>query len=139
MILLDTNVLSALMRPDREAGVVAWLDRQRESDLHLTAITVIEARAGVVRLPDGARRRDLGARLAILFEELFRDRILPFDAAAATAAAELGERRRRAGRTVDVHDGFIAGIAISRGATIATRNLRHFADCEIPVIDPWAA
>jgi len=60
------------------------------------------------------------------------------DAAAAEAAADLGERRRKVGRIVDVHDGFIAGIAISRGATLATRNLRHFADCPFPVIDPWA-
>ena len=139
MIVVDTNVLSAIMRPDREPEVVAWFDRQAENALFLTAITVFEVRSGILRLAEGARRRDLAARLAILFSEIFRDRILPFDTAAAEAAAALEERRRSAGHVVDVHDGFIAGIALSRGAAIATRNTRHFADCGAPVIDPWAA
>ena len=139
MIVLDTNVLSAIMRPDREPRIVAWFDRQPADGVHLTAITVFEIRAGILRLDDGARRRDLAARLSILFEEIFRDRILPFDAAAAEAAATLAERRRRSGHTVDVHDGFIAGIAISRGATLATRNQRHFDDCDIPLVDPWVS
>ena len=139
MIVVDTNVLAAIMRPDREPAVVAWFDRQWLTDLHLTAITVFEARSGVLRLPEGQRRRDLAARLSILFSEIFRDRILGFDGAAAEAAAELSERRRGVGHVVDVHDTFIAGIALSRGAAIATRNTRHFVDCGAPLLDPWVA
>lgn len=138
MIVVDTHVRAAIMRPDHEPKVVAWFDRQRVDDLHLTTITVFEVWSGVHRLPDGARKTALSERLAQLFGELFRGRILPFDTAAATAAAELGERRRRAGHVVDVHDGFIAGVALSRGAAVATRNLRHFIDSGAPVIDPWA-
>ena len=137
MIVLDTNVLSAIMRPDREPGIIAWFDRLPAGGTYLTSITVFEVRAGVLRLDDGARRRDLAMRLSILFEEIFRDRILPFDAAAAEAAAALAERRRQSGHTVDVHDGFIAGIVLSRGATLATRNRRHFDDCGIRLVDPW--
>ncbi len=137
MIVVDTNVLSAIMRPQRETAVVVWFDAQQEADLFLTAVTVFEVRAGLLRLPDGARRHDLEARLSILFTDLFRGRILPFDTAAAEATTALAERRRRDGHVVDVHDGFIAGVAIAHGASIATRNTRHFADCGVPVIDPW--
>ena len=139
MIILDTNVLSALMRSAPDPEVVIWLDRQAPESLWLTSITVFEARLGLALLPAGRRRRALERAFALLLEEDLENRVLDFDLAAATAAAELGAARQQAGRPVDMRDTQIAGIAIARRATLATRNVRHFADLAVPVIDPWTA
>jgi hypothetical protein len=137
LIVLDTNVLSALMRKAPEAPVVAWLDRQPAESVWITSITLFEARLGLALLPKGRRQRTLEAAFASLLEEDLENRVLDFDGAAATAAASLAAERRKAGRPVDMRDTQIAGIALARRATLATRNVRHFADLKVPVIDPW--
>ena len=137
MIVLDTNVLSALMRKAPEGPVVAWLDRQPAESVWITSITMFEARLGLALLPSGRRRQVLEAAFARLLEEDLQNRVLDFDSAAATEAASLAAERQKAGRPVDMRDTQIAGIALARRATLATRNVRHFADLKVPVVDPW--
>jgi predicted nucleic acid-binding protein len=137
VIILDTNVLSALMRSDPDRAVVAWLDRQAPESLWVTSLTVFEARFGLALLAAGRRRRALERSFALLLEEDLENRVLDFDLAAATAAAELAAARQKSGRPVDLRDTQIAGIAIARRATLATRNVRHFPDLTVPVVDPW--
>ena len=139
MIVLDTNVLSALMRQAPEAAVVSWLDRQPTESIWITSITLFETRLGLALLPKGKRRRALEAAFAELLEKDWENRVLDFDRAAAAEAAALAADRQKAGRPVDMRDTQIAGIVLARRATIATRNIRHFADLKVPVVDPWEA
>jgi predicted nucleic acid-binding protein len=139
VIILDTNVLSALMRTAPDAHVVTWLDRQPVESVWITSITVFEARLGLALLPQGRRRRALETAFARLLEDDLENRVLDFDAAAATSAASLAADRQRAGRSADMRDTQIAGIALARHGTLATRNVRHFADLNVPVVDPWTA
>ena len=139
MIILDTNVLSALMRTAPEAAVVAWLDRQPADSIWITSITLFEARLGLALLPTGRRRLALETAFAQLLKEDLENRVLDFDSAAATEAASLAAERQKAGRPVDMRDTQIAGIALARRATLATRNLRHFRDLKVPIVDPWVA
>jgi toxin FitB len=139
MIILDTNVLSALMRTVPDAHVVAWLDRQPAESVWITSITLFEAYLGLALLPSGRRRRTLEAAFARLLQEDLENRVLDFDSAAATEAASLAAARQKNGRPVDLRDTQIAGIALARRATLATRNVRHFRDLRILLVDPWAA
>jgi hypothetical protein len=139
MIILDTNVLAALMRTVPEALVVAWLDRQPAESVWITSITLFEARFGLALLPSGRRRQTLEAAFARLLKEDLENRVLDFDSAAATEAASLAAARQRSGRPVDMRDTQIASIALARHATLATRNVRHFGDLKISIVDPWAA
>ena len=138
MIILDTNVLSALMRKAPEAPVVAWLDRQLADSVWITSITLFEVRLGLALLPKGRRQQTLQAAFAKLLKDDLEDRVLDFDSAAATEAASLAAERQKAGRPVDMRDTQIAGIALARRATLATRNMRHFRGLKVPVVDPWA-
>lgn len=137
MIILDTNVLSALMRKTPESVVVYWLDRQPGDSMWITSITLFETRLGIALLPGGRRRQALEKSFNDLLEEDLENRVLDFDRAAADAAATLAARRQKAGRPVDMRDTQIAGIALARRATLATRNVRHFSDLSVPVVDPW--
>jgi predicted nucleic acid-binding protein len=137
VILLDTNVLSALMRRDADPAVVAWLDGQPPESIWTTAITLFEVRFGLDLLADGRRRRRLEAAFAKALQEDFEGRVLSFDPAAAVAAAALAARRRRAGRPVEIRDVQIAGIAAARKATLATRNTRHFDGLGVALVNPW--
>ena len=137
MIILDTNVLSALMRQVPELPVVEWLDQQQADSVWITSVTLFEARFGLALLPKGKRRQALEAAFARLLVEDLEDRVLAFDTSAATEAAALAADRQKAGRPVDFRDTQIAGIALSRRATLATRNTRHFQDLRVPVVDPW--
>lgn len=139
MILLDTNVLSALMRQKPEAPVVAWLDRQPAESVWITSVTLFEARYGLALLPKGRRRQAMEAAFESLLKDDLEDRVLDFDAAAAGEAAILAADRQKRGRPVDMRDTQIAGIALARRATLATRNTRHFRDLNVPVVDPWQA
>ena len=137
MIVLDTNVLSALMRTNPEIVVVAWLDRQPADSVWLTSITVFEARFGLALLPKGRRRSSLERAFDRVLTDDLSNRILALDELAAATAAQLAADRQRSGRPVDLRDTLIAGIAQSRRATIATRNARHFEGLDVPVVDPW--
>jgi predicted nucleic acid-binding protein len=138
MIILDTNVLSALMRSAPEPAVVAWLDHQPAESVWITSITLFEARLGLALLPSGRRRQALEAAFARLLEEDLENRVLDFDSAAAIEAATLAAERQQNGRSVDMRDTQIAGIALARHATLATQNIRHFADLKISIVNPWA-
>jgi len=138
MIILDTNVLGALMRAVPDAAVLEWLDRQPADSVWITSITLFETRFGLALLPAGRRRQVLEAAFDDLLREDLENRVLDFDSAAATAAASLAAARQKSGRPVDMRDTQIAGIVLARRATLATRNIRHFADLKISIIDPWA-
>ena len=139
MILLDTNVLSALMQSRPDPIVVAWLDAQAPESVWTTAVSVFEIRLGIELLAPSRRRRTL----EVAFDGMLRDdlngRVAPFDSEAAEAAAELAARRQRRGRPVDLRDTQIAGIALARRAALATRNVRHFDGLTVSVVSPWAA
>ena len=139
MIILDTNVLSALMQQAAELPVVEWLDQQQADSVWITSVTLFEARFGLAVLPKGKRRQSLETAFARLLAEDLEDRVLAFDTSAAAEAAVLAADRQKAGRPVDFRDTQIAGIALSRRATLATRNTRHFHDLRVPVVDPWQA
>jgi predicted nucleic acid-binding protein len=137
VIVLDTNVLSALMRTNPETVVVEWLDRQPADSVWITSITVFEARFGLALLPKGRRRNGLERAFDRVLTEDLSNRVLALDEMAAVTAAQLAAERQRWGRTVDLRDTLIAGIAQARRATIATRNARHFEGLDVPVVDPW--
>src|SRR5271166_1922509 len=134
MVILDTNVISALMHQRPPETVRHWLDRQAELSIWTTSITIFEIRAGIEVLPPSRRRRSLEAEFERVIEDDIERRIVPFDVAAASAAALLMGERRRAGRTGDLRDTMIAGIVIASHATLATHNTRHFADLSVPVV-----
>jgi toxin FitB len=139
VIILDTNVLGALMRSVPDATVVRWLDRQPAESVWITSITLFEARFGLALLPSPRRRQRLESEFDRLLREDLENRVLDFDSAAATEAASLAAARQKGGRPVDMRDTQIAGIALARHATLATRNVRHFADLEISIINPWVS
>ena len=138
MILLDTNILSELMRPAPDKAVERRPANQPGPSVFISAITEAELRYGVTLLPPGKRRSSLVAVIDEMLAEDFTGRILPLDSAAAVAFAELAATRRQAGRPIAQADAQIAAIASSRGATLATRNVSDFDACGINVVDPWA-
>lgn len=137
MIILDTNVLSALMQQQPDAQVVAWLDERIAESVWLISITLFEARYGLALLASGQRRSLLQERFEALLKDDMQNRVLPFDSNAAFQAAQLAADRKASGCPVDMRDTFIAGIALARRATLVTRNVRHFDDLSIPVVNPW--
>ncbi len=139
MVILDTNVLSELMQQRANPLVRQWLDRQAELSVWTTAITIFEIRHGIELLFKSRRRASLEAEFERFIEDDIQGRIVPFDAQAATVAAGLMAQRQRAGRSGDLRDTMIAGIVIASHAMLATRNMRHFDDLSVPVVDPWAA
>ena len=139
VIVLDTNVVSALMRGGADRVVADWLDRQPAESVWLSAVTVFEIEFGVRRLAAGRRRRQLEIAFQQALAEDFEGRILPFDETAARAAGALAVERERVGRTVEFRDVQIAGIVRARRATLATRNRRHFDGLGLSLVDPWTA
>jgi toxin FitB len=137
MILLDTNVLSELMRPAPSAAVENWIGLQPVASIFISAITEAELRYGVALLPEGRRQVQLLAKIEAMLAEDFAGRILPFDSPAASAYADIAVMRRRSGWPISQADAQIAAIASSRGASLATRNMNDFLDCGIDVVDPW--
>jgi toxin FitB len=137
VILLDTNVLSALMQREPDQAVVDWLDGQPSESVWTTSITVFEVRMGLELLADGRRRRHLEKEFDRLLGEDLDGRVQLFDRAAADAAGTIAAERQRAGRTVEIRDVQIAGITSARKATLATRNIRHFEGLGIHLVDPW--
>ena len=138
MIVLDTNVLSALMRQTPDRTVVDWLDDQPRSSVWTTSITVLEIRFGLQILPAGRRRSHLVRDFDTLLLDKIENRVADFDLPAAQHAADLMAARQKKGRPVDRRDTVIAGIVLAHGATLATGNTSHFADLPVPIINPWA-
>lgn len=139
MIILDTNVLSELMRPRPDLGVLAWVDQAASIDLYTTSVTQAEIMAGLALLPAGRRRDGLAAGATTLFDQLFRGRILSFDSRAAPEYAEIVASRIRAGRSHAPLDCQIAAITKASGATLATRNTRDFDEYGFEIVNPWTA
>jgi hypothetical protein len=137
VIILDTSVLSAVMRREPEPLVVRWLNDQPSESVWITAITVYEVRFGIELLLSGKKRMSLLESFHTFLEEIDH-RIAAFDAASGEQAANLMARRRKAGRVIDLRDTMIASIALARRATLATRNVAHFSDAGISVVNPWA-
>lgn len=139
MVILDTNVLSALIRqdPDPDPIVLSWLDGQPRTSLWITAVTVFEIRYGLATMPVGRRQVIRLAAFERTLEDDLERRILPFDNGAAEHAASLAEARHRAGRPRELRDTMIAGIVLEQRATLATRNVRHFDDVGVTVVNPW--
>jgi hypothetical protein len=137
MIILDTNVVSELMKPAPASIVVDWIGAQPAASLYTTSITQAEILHGIMLLPSGRRRRGLEAAATSMFTEDFGGRILGFGADAAPLYARIASDRRRAGRPISHFDAQIAAIARSTGAVLATRNLADFEDCGATLVDPW--
>ena len=137
MFVLDTNVVSELMRPAPDPAMSSWVAERETSSLFLTAVTEAELRFGLAVMPPGKRRDGLRAGFERMMDTGFAKRVLPFDSAAARAYAGIAAARRRRGRPVSQADGQIAAIARARGMAVATRNVRDFEDMGIDIFNPW--
>ncbi|WP_284947067.1 type II toxin-antitoxin system VapC family toxin [Acidisoma cladoniae] len=138
MIILDTNVISEVMKDEPNPIVLGWLNAMPPASLFVASVSQAELLYGIALLPAGKRRGDLLHAASIAFNRHFRGRVLPFDNDAAHAYAELASTRRQAGRPMTPFDAQIAAIARSRGAELATRNVPDFDGCGIVVINPWS-
>jgi predicted nucleic acid-binding protein len=138
MILLDTNVVSELLRPHPDPSVAVWVAAQNAAASFISAITEAELRLGVALLPEGKRRTALGAILEDILSEDFRGRILPFDSSASSSFARIAAARAKMGRPISHPDAQIAATVLSRGARLATRNTADFEACGLELINPWA-
>jgi predicted nucleic acid-binding protein len=137
MIILDTNVLSALMSRIPDERVVAWLDKQPSTSIWTTSVTVFEIRFGLQTMPVGKRRVALLQAIESVMADKIEGRVAPFDAAAAQLAGDLMAARHKKGRPGDLRDTMIAGIVLASRATLATRNTSHFEDLPLPIVNPW--
>ena len=139
--LIDTNVVSEMMRPRPEPRVAAYLDSIADDGLGLASITVWEVLDGIGRLAPGRRRRGLSDRFHDLLDELFEDRIVDWTQADAQACARIMEEKRRRGEALDDHvpDAFLAAAAATRGLAVVTRNTGDFRNTGVETVDPWTA
>lgn len=138
MIVVDTNAVSELLRPAPDERVLGWFAAQPRATLFTTTVTRAEILYGLRLLPGGKRRRGLEQAVLAVFNDDFVNRVLGFDVHAADAYAEIAASRQAAGRPISQFDAMIAAMARSRGAALATRNVRDFADCGVEIVDPWA-
>lgn len=136
MIILDTNVLSALMRETPDRKVITWLDAQSRTSVWTSSVTILEVRFGLHIMATGKRRSLLSQAFEGVLESIGH-RIAAFDDDAAVQAANLMASRQRKGRPIELRDTMIAGIVLARHARLATRNVTHFEDLTVPVLDPW--
>ena len=137
MFILDTNVVSELMRPVPDPAIASWVAERATSSLFLTAVTEAELRFGLAVMPPGKRREGLATGLERMLKTGFANRVLPFDSGAARAYAGIAAARRRGGRPISQADCQIAAIARVRGMAVATRNVRDFEQMEIEIFNPW--
>jgi predicted nucleic acid-binding protein len=137
MIILDTNVLSELLRPVPETRVMVWLDAQPRASLFTSAVTQGEILYGIRLISEGQRRKKLWEAAIAIFAEDFLGRVLTFDGEAANHYADIAASRRAAGRPISQFDAVIAAITRSRGAILASRNAKDFEGCDIVVVNPW--
>ena len=138
MIVLDTNVVSELVRPAPSTVVMAWLDAQDSSDLVITALTAAEVRTGVALLPDGHRKQDIGLRMESLLTQTFAHFVLAFDIDSSAFYAQIVAARQRSGQPISTVDAQIASVCRQHEATLATRNISDFTATGIELINPWA-
>ena len=139
MIVVDTNVISELMRGEPHPAVLSWVAAQSRSLLYTTYVSQAEILYGIAALPEGRRRTALAAAAEAMFAEDFAGRLLPFEARAAARYPEVVLARRQAGNPIEKFDALIAATALAAGASIATRDIGGFAGCGLTVIDPWTA
>ena len=137
MIVLDTNVISEMMRDSPNAAVVARLDQFPVESIWTTSISVFEIQHGFRIMAAGRMRKRLETAFSAIVEEELEGRVLPLDVGAATQAGIIAAECRQAGRTIEIRDALISGIAAARKATIVTRNVRHFANTGLSLINPW--
>lgn len=137
MIVLDTNVVSEIMRPRPELVVLAWVNAQAPGELWLTAVGAAELMFGVARLDDGIRKQQLARTVSAMLETDFAGQVLPFDLAAASVYAQLLAQRERSGQPVAMADAQIASVCLAHGAKLATRNQKHFDGLGLTIINPW--
>ena len=137
MIVLDTNVLSEALRPVPERPVLDWLADQPSGSLFTTTVTRGEILYGIRLLSDGKRRKGLWDAANKIFDEDFAGHVLSFDGDAADMYADIAASRRIAGKPISQFDAMIAAMARSRGAILATRNVKDFESCGIEVVNPW--
>jgi predicted nucleic acid-binding protein len=136
MIILDTNVISSLIREPADKVVMDWLDQQPRTSVWITAITMLEIHFGLEIMADGRRKLARMKAFGQLFGDVLERRIAPFDAAAAQETAALMGARQRRGEPRDLRDSMIAGIALARRAVLATHNVKHFDDANIEIVNP---
>jgi len=139
VIVLDTNIISELMRAEPHPAVLAWVAAQPRALLYTTHINQAEILYGIAALPEGRRRAALAAAAAAMFAEDFAGRILPFEARAAARYPDIVLARRRAGNPIEGFDALIAATALAAGASVATRDTGGFTGCGLTLIDPWTA
>jgi predicted nucleic acid-binding protein len=139
MIILDTNVISELMRPMPELRVPRWLDQQPRTSIWTTSVTVFEIRFGLEAMPAGKRRIAFMASFERWLAEVVEQRIAGYDESAARRSAELAAERQRIGRPGELRDTMIAGIVLASHATLATRNVKHFEEIASSLVNPWEA
>lgn len=137
MIVLDTNIVSELMRSQPDESVLRWIGTYRATNLFITALTQAEILYGLELLPEGKRRTDLKQAAQSMFDLDFARRILPFDSDSAQQFAIIAATRRAIGRPISQIDAQIAAIALSQNATLATRNVSDFKQCGIEIVNPW--
>jgi predicted nucleic acid-binding protein len=138
MIILDTNVISAVMQRIPSENVVGWLDKQPRTSIWTTSITILEVRFGLQIMVSGKRRSTLIQAFEAFLDKI-GNRVVPFDVAAAQEAGNLMASRHKKGQPGDLRDTMIAGIVLAQHAALATRNTGHFYDISMPLIDPWTA
>lgn len=139
MIILDSNVLSALMFPSADPAAIRWLDGQPRASVWTTSVTIFEIRFGIETMPPGRRQAATAASFDHWLGEIIQERVAYFDTSAAQYAAELAADRQRRGRPRELRDTMIAGIVLANHATLATRNVKHFEDIAKWVVNPWDA
>jgi hypothetical protein len=137
ILLLDTNVISAIIRREMDPVVAAWFDRQVEAQLHTSVIAIHELRFGIERMPAGRRRTTLAQALGRFLELGFHSRILELDYRSAMASASIQARRESIGRPINLADCLMAGIALDKGARLVTRDVDDFQATGIDLINPW--
>ena len=138
MVILDTNVISELIRPRPHPAVVEWIDQQNAFEVWITAVTAAELRTGVALLPESKRKSDLHLHIERLLDETFAGFVLPFDDKSTIPYADIVSSRRNRGRPIAFQDAQIGAICLQQGMTLATRNTRDFEDTGIDLIDPWS-
>lgn len=137
MIILDTNIISEMMKPLPSTKVKAWMDKQESDDLFITTITIAEISYGLGSLPGGKRRDSLESAFKVTLIEAFKNRILSFDESAAYIYGQLMSNRKSIGKPLSILDGQIAAITHVNAMFIATHNTCDFSDCGLNVIDPF--